>query len=57
MPSRSSADSRRNCRLARLAITKPHVMPQLVERHEIAALKIAAAFGDRLTVAGFWLFC
>jgi len=32
-------------------------MPQLVERHEIAALKIAAAFGDRLTVAGFWLFC
>jgi hypothetical protein len=31
-------------------------MPKLVERHEFAALKIAAAFGDGLAIAGLRLF-
>src|SRR5580658_4255579 len=56
MLSRSSAESRRKWRLARLVITKPHVMAKLVEGHEIAAPKFAAAFGDCVAVAGFRLF-
>jgi hypothetical protein len=31
-------------------------MPELVERHEFAALKIAAAFGNCLVIASLWLF-
>src|ERR1051326_7998513 len=54
--SRSLAASRRNCRFARLAITKPHFMPQLVETHEITALKIPPTGRDRFAVTGLRLF-